>query len=755
MLRKPVKKTRNSPSPSPSPYPPSSPASYPLRPHQYFGSKSLSPYQIKTFLSQEDLKKFERCLREKKLLDPALADKIANVVKEWAKKQNISHFCHWFQPMTGSTAEKHNSFLSLGADRKAFEEFSGTELIQSEPDASSLPSGGLRSTFEARGYTIWDPQSPMFMIEGLYGNTLYIPSLFISYHGEALDEKTPLLRSMEVLNRECVKTLRLLHPRNQSHVKSVHVTLGLEQEYFLVDRSLYHQRPDLLLTGRTLLGTAPAKGQQLEDHYFGSIPQRVMAFMQEVDYVLHCLGVPVKARHNEVAPAQFEIAPFFEDANVSIDHNHLIMEVLNRYAEKHHFALLLHEKPFKGINGNGKHNNWSLVTDTGVNLLNPGSKPAQNLSFLVLMAAILKGFYKYNALLRTSVASLGNDLRLGANEAPPAIMSAFLGHELSQLLQELRDFPAERDFTQWIQSQKTQGSGSRSLIDTGISQIPLIHQDNTDRNRTSPFAFTGNRFEFRAVGSSASCSFPITCLNTVVAESLKEINRQIEEGLSGGSGGSGESGREKKKGRQNIIYQIIRSILVESKDICFEGDNYSPQWEQEAERRKLSNLKSTPEALRQLKDKKVENLFAGQRVLSPVELQSRLSVEYSRYVKKAEIEFQTLKDLTHNRVLPGIYFYLSDIIEADERICQKTGRKSNPNISRLQKTLSQIEEQMEKTEQLHSKLPQDIDENQALYFSRHILPEMERWRCFCDQAETLMDHSYWPFPKYHEMLFYT
>lgn len=694
----------------------------------YFGQYTFGEKEIKAAIPRADFERFLELTHSGQQLEKDIADKIAKAVRNWAMEMGITHFCHWFQPMTGLTAEKHDAFISFTDDGAAVEKFSGSQLIQSEPDASSFPSGGMRTTFEARGYTAWDPTSPMFMMVTPNGRTLCIPSVFISYHGHALDEKTPLLRSVEALSTQATQLLHLLGDTN---VKRVTATLGAEQEYFLIDKAYFNLRPDLVLTGRTLIGARPPKGQELEDHYFGAIPSRVQAFMQEVEFELYRLGVPAKTRHNEVAPAQFELAPIFEEANVSIDHNHLTMEVMKKVAERHNFALLLHEKPFAGINGSGKHNNWAMATDTGVNLLEPGATPHQNLRFLVVLVSILKAVHKHNALLRASIASTGNDHRLGANEAPPAIMSVFLGDQLSMILNK-------------IKSGESIENAERAMINLGVSKIPAVARDNTDRNRTSPFAFTGNKFEFRAVGSSASCSFPMACLNTAVAESISEISAQLKQRLKNGGD------------RDATVLELVRETVIATEAIRFEGNGYGAEWVVEAEKRGLAHLRNTPEALAAFTYPSTKTLFIEQNVLSDAELQSRHHVNVERYLKKIDIEIDTMRTLVDSYVMPAATLYLAQMAEAAKNLGKLTGIEKGPVESSVKKAAELLREVSDKRATMESAYQATAslgEEPRAKAFAEKVLPAMASLRDVCDRLETSVGNGFWPLPKYREMLF--
>lgn len=695
---------------------------------EYFAMNTFGVPEIRSALHDSDFAEFERTINEGQRLEKPLADKIAKAVRAWATEKGISHFCHWFQPMTGHTAEKHDSFLAF-EDGKPMEKFSGSQLIQQEPDASSFPSGGMRATFEARGYTVWDPSSPMFIMESTNGRTLCIPSAFISYTGHALDEKTPLLRSNEALNRAAMKLLRTLGDTKASRVKA---TLGAEQEYFLIDRAFSALRPDLLLTGRTLIGAQSPKSHELDDHYFGSIPSRVTAFMQEVEYELYRIGVPAKTRHNEVAPGQFELAPIFEDANIAVDHNHLIMDILGKVARRHNLSLLLHEKPFAQINGNGKHNNWSMSTDRDENLLEPGDTPHKNLRFLVMLACVLKAVNKHSGLLRASIANPGNDHRLGGNEAPPAIISVFLGEELTNILNKIEEGQEITDT-------------DKGMIDLKVSSVPLAKKDTTDRNRTSPFAFTGNKFEFRAVGGSSSCSFPITCLNTSVAEAMEEVNAMFEK-----------AGFAESSEKQKVTIDVIRSIYKETKRIRFEGNNYGADWVKEAESRGLPHLKNTPQALSALKEEQTKSLFRDLRILDDAEQESRWNIAYENYNRKIEIETDTMLKLLDMYVFPAATSYLADMCTALEKI-KNVGANHTPQESFV-KVFGDMVADLDKKyiafrEELKAAKSIEDEHKRAFAFAEKVMPKMAETREACDLVEDKMGDAYWPLPKYREMLF--
>ncbi len=608
---------------------------------EIFGSNTFNDKVMSEKLPRGIYKELARTIRQGEKLNPAIANEVSHAVKEWALDKGATHFCHWFQPHTGLTAEKHDAFLTFSDQGHPIERFSGSQLIQSEPDASSFPSGGMRATFEARGYTAWDPSSPIFIFDGPNGKTLCIPSVFISYHGHALDKKTPLLRSMEYLSEQALRVLKLFGNTTATRVVP---TLGPEQEYFLIDYAFYTLRPDLITAGRTLIGNKPPKGQELEDHYFGSIKGRILAFMQEAENELYKLGVPVKTRHNEVAPSQYESAPIFEEVNVATDHNQITMEVFRQVSRKHGLALLLHEKPFAGINGSGKHNNWSLQDSDGNNLLDPGETPKENIQFLVFLVATLRAVHKRAGLLRASIASSGNDHRLGANEAPPAIISAFLGEHLSAILDSIESGTAQGE------------TAEQKVINLGISKLPEVARDNTDRNRTSPFAFTGNKFEFRAIASSATTATAMMTLNAAVGEALGELADSIEK-------------RKLKNGDFNkAVMEVVREVVVETKAIRFEGNNYAPEWTSEAEARGLQNLRTTPDALAQLRTKDATDFFVKTGTLSAAELEARFHIETERYIKDLEIEILALRDIVKTMVLPAAFKHLAVVAGAAKNL---------------------------------------------------------------------------------------
>ncbi len=701
---------------------------------EIFGVNTFGLVQMREKLPADVFAKLRSTIETGKRLDANIASPVAHAIKEWALERGVTHFCHWFQPQTGLTAEKHDAFLTFDDHKNAIEKFSGGQLIQSEPDASSFPSGGMRTTFEARGYTAWDPSSPVFIMESVGTRTLCIPSVFISYFGDALDEKTALIRSVEVLS---TKACELLATIGQSGTKRVVATLGAEQEYFLIDRSFYMLRPDLVMTGRTLLGGQPPKGQELEDHYFGSIPTRALAFMNDMEHELFKLGVPVKTRHNEVAPSQFETAPIFEEVNISTDHNQLTMEVMRRVALRHGFACLLHEKPFAGVNGSGKHNNWSMAIAAsgeeldGQNLLEPGKTPHQNLRFLLFLSGVLRGVHKHSGLLRAGIASAGNDHRLGANEAPPAIISVFLGDLLSKILDEIE------------KGQTSSESGEAAVIRLGVAKIPEVMKDNTDRNRTSPFAFTGNKFEFRAVGSSASTAFPITLVNAAVADGIAELNDLLKVKL------------KTAKSPDQAILEVVRETITATKAVRFEGNNYSEEWVIEAEKRGLPNLRKSPEALMQLHSDKSRKMLTSLGVFSEAELMSRFHVRIERYNKVLAIEVETLKQLVDTIVIPTALKYHSQL--AQGAAAAKAAGITAPQAEvadRIAHLLSLLHKRNKNLDEVFGKASgKPSEEAKAEALAQEVAPAMLEVRHVCDELEALVADDLWPLPKYREMLF--
>jgi glutamine synthetase len=684
-----------------------------------FGSNTFDAGTMKEKLPKAINESLQETIRRGKKLDPAIAGEVAHAVKEWALAKGATHFCHWFQPQTGLTAEKHDAFLTFDDDGQPIERFSGSQLIQSEPDASSFPSGGMRTTFEARGYTAWDPSSPLFILDGPNGKTLCIPSVFISYHGDALDNKTPLLRSMEVLSERALAVLRLFG--DQASVRVV-PTMGPEQEYFLVDRAFYTLRPDLVACGRTLVGARPPKGQELEDHYFGSIKDRILAFMQEAEHELYKIGIPIKTRHNEVAPSQYETAPIFEEANVASDHNQIVMETMSRVARRHNLACLLHEKPFAGVNGSGKHCNWSLMDSQGRNLLEPGATPEQNLEFLVFLTAVLKGVHRRAGLLRAAIASSGNDHRLGANEAPPAIISVFLGDQLTRLLDG-------------IERGEVQGAAGMEKIALGVRRLPEVARDNTDRNRTSPFAFTGNKFEFRAVSSAASISLPVAILNAAVAEALAEAEAGLKARLASG------------RSLADAVLDHVRQTVVETKPIRFEGNNYSSEWVDEAARRGLPNLRRTPEALAEMARPDSVEFLKRMRVFSEAESEARYHVRLERYVKDIEIEVEALKNLVSTHVLPSAY--------RQHALLSGAGARKAISVA-LERLGGQMDDLVARLADLQAAADKAAGEpalgRRASVLAEQVVPGMAAVREVCDRIEESVADEFWTLPKYREML---
>ena len=691
----------------------------------YFGELVFSLDTMRDYVSAEVISVLQS-LDSNTTISFQVAEEIASGMKRWALSRGATHYTHWFQPLTGQTAEKHDAFFSLQHTR-AIESFSGSELAQQEPDASSFPSGGIRNTFEARGYTAWDPSSPAFII----GTTLCIPTIFISYTGEALDFKTPLLKTIALIDKVATEVCQLF----DKNVTRVGVTLGPEQEYFLVDLNLYKARPDLMLTGRTLLGAKPPRGQQLEDHYFGTISERVLQFMMDLEVTCHQLGIPLKTRHNEVAPGQFECAPIFEELNIANDHNLLLMDVMQRIAQKHNFAVLLHEKPFSGVNGSGKHNNWSLVTNTNKNLLSPGKTSKDNLQFLTFFICTLKALHTHADTMRAGIATAGNDHRLGANEAPPAIMSAFIGSQLSQILDEFE----KRSHNTLI--------ASKSTLKLGVPRIPELLRDNTDRNRTSPFAFTGNKFEFRAVGSSANCAPAMIILNTIVADQLRtfkdSVQAQVEKGIN----------------KETAIIDILVQYVQESKPIRFEGNGYSEEWKEEARKRGLSNIASTPEAANAYISPQTIALFERNNILTDRELHARWEIKLETYVKKIQIEARILGEIAINQIVPASITYQNELITnlrglkellLDENLLDAqtvTIRKIAEHIDAITRTVKKMIE----TRKVANKV-EDIQAKATIY-GDEVLPLLDEIRYHCDKLEFMIPDTLWPLPKYRELLF--
>ncbi len=693
-------------------------------------------FTIKTardFLSDEAYKSLQASIKTGSRIDRKMGDQIAAGLKGWAESKGVTHFTHWFQPLTGATAEKHDSFFTIKSDGTALEEFDGAALIQQEPDASSFPSGGLRATFEARGYTAWDPSSPAFIMEIGQGRTLCIPTIFVSYTGESLDTKTPLLKALVALDKAATEVGQYF----DKNITEVTATLGWEQEYFVIDAGIAFARPDLVMTGRTVFGHSPAKGQQLEDHYFASIPERVYAFMRDYETEAYKLGIPLRTRHNEVAPSQFECAPIFENVNIAVDHNTLLMDVMTRVAKRHGLVVLLHEKPFAGINGSGKHNNWSLATNTGINLLAPGKTPKSNLMFLAFFVNTIKAVHNYADLLRASIASAENDHRLGANEAPPAIISIFIGKYLTDVLGEVEKRVGGKFDEQ-----------DEALLKLDIHKsIPELMLDNTDRNRTSPFAFTGNKFEFRAVGSSANCAGAMTVLNTIIAATLSKFKKEVDAIIDGG---------EKK---EIALMQIIQKYIVDSKAVLFEGDGYSDEWAAEAEKRSLPNVKTTPLALDAFITDKAKDLFEQNKVYSHSELEARHEILLENYIKKVQIEARVIGDLASNYILPAAVKY-QNILLTNIKGLKDLGMAETAYANQLQ-ILTKISEHInimsDKVEgmiEARKKANELTDSREkAIAYCDTIKSEFDPIRYHADKLELLVDDKLWDLPKYRELLF--
>jgi len=699
-----------------------------------FGENVFTLKTARQFLSDEAYKSLNGSIRGGKKIDRAVAGSIATGIRAWAESKSVTHFTHWFQPLTGSTAEKHDSFFTIKSDGTGIEEFDGGALIQQEPDASSFPSGGLRATFEARGYTAWDPSSPPFIMEIGAGKTLCIPTIFVSYTGESLDYKAPLLKALEALNKSAVEVANYF----DKNVTKVTATLGWEQEYFVIDEGLANARPDLIQCGRTVYGASPAKGQQLEDHYFGSIPERIYAFMRDFEKEAYKLGIPLHTRHNEVAPSQFEVAPIFEEVNLAVDHNTLLMDLMTRVAKRHKLTVLLHEKPFAGINGNGKHNNWSMATDTGVNLLMPGKTPKTNLMFLTFFVNTIKAVHDYADVLRASIASASNDYRLGANEAPPAIISVFIGEYLTRVLYDIETRVGDKFDEQ-----------DEAILKLDLHRsIPELLLDNTDRNRTSPFAFTGNKFEFRAVGSFANCANAMIALNTIMSETLKGFKKDVDAMI------------EKGDKKEIAIMHVIQRYVVESKKVLFEGDGYSTEWHHEAERRGLPNIPTTPLALDALATDKAKALFEGNNIYSHAELEARHEIELENYIKKVQIEGRIMGDLAINHIIPAAVNYQNTLL-ANIKGLKDAGLPENAYASQLEivKAIS------DHIQAVHSKVHDLVEARKIVnnihdtrtkaiaYESQVKAPFFDDIRYHVDKLEHLVSDDEWTLPKYRELLF--
>ncbi len=699
---------------------------------EYFGSMTFNQTVMKEFLTEEAYDGVISSIEKSVRIDRKITDQVASAMKAWAINNGVTHYTHWFHPLTGSTAEKHDAFINPIEKGKALEEFQGNSLIQQEPDASSFPSGGIRSTFEARGYTAWDPTSPAFILD----NTLCIPTIFVSYTGDSLDYKTPLLKSMRALDSAAVSVCKYF----DENIDKVFPNLGWEQEYFLVDSALFAARPDLVLTGKTVFGHSSAKDQQLSDHYFGTIHNRVLAFMQDVEVESHKLGIPLKTRHNEVAPSQFECVPVYEEVNIAVDHNQLLMHLLDVVARRHNFNVLLHEKPYAGINGSGKHNNWSIETNTGVNLLSPGKTHEDNFRFITILANILKAVHDNEELVRASIASAGNDLRLGANEAPPAIISVFVGEQITATLNEIEKMP--------INGKMNHRNAKDITID--IPKIPEILFDNTDRNRTSPFAFTGNKFEFRAVGSTANTAKPMFVLNSIMADQLSKFKTEVDALIDGGTI------------KEEAIFIVVKKYIIESKNIRFEGNSYSKEWEDEAIKRGLSNYPSTPEALNAFISEKSIGLFERHHVMSRTELEARYAIKLEKYTKKIQIESRIMGDLATNHILPTAIHYQNRLIEnakglkevLDSKSFVKLSKNQLNTIKEISNHISEIKEYVEQMVEAR-KRANKIDDvyDQAIAYRNNVREYFELIRKHVDKLEMLVDDEMWPLPKYRELLF--
>ncbi|WP_054851627.1 glutamine synthetase III [Olleya sp. ITB9] len=699
---------------------------------EIFGSNVFNESTMRQYLTKEAFESVRDAIQLGKKIDRVVADHISTGMKEWAISKGATHYTHWFQPLTGATAEKHDAFFETIGGGLAIEKFGGGQLVQQEPDASSFPNGGIRNTFEARGYTAWDPTSPAF----IYGTTLCIPTVFVSYTGEALDYKTPLLRALQAVDSAAVAVCKYF----DKNVKKVNASLGWEQEYFLIDRDLAMSRPDIVQTGRTLLGHAPAKGQQLDDHYFGTIPNRAMAYMRDLETECMLLGIPVKTRHNEVAPNQFELAPIFDEANLAVDHNSLLMDVMDKIADRHNFKVLFHEKPFAGVNGSGKHNNWSLSTDTGVNLLGPGKTPMSNLQFLTFFINTIKAVNDNEELLRAAIASASNDHRLGANEAPPAIISVFIGQQLTKTLNELEN----------VTNGKLSPEEKTDLKLNVVGKIPDVLLDNTDRNRTSPFAFTGNKFEFRAVGSTANCANPMTVLNSIVAKQLIDFKVEVDALID-----------KKDMKKDDAIFNVLREYIKKSKNILFEGNGYGEAWEKEAKKRGLSNNKTTPEALKAKISKQTLQLFEELGVMNTIESEARYEIEIEEYVLRIQIESRVLGDIARNHVVPTAVRYQNILIKNVKGLKEIYGKDFKKFA---QEQLNLIEEISEHIASINSNVTKmtaarkasnnskDLDKK-AMAYCNNVKSLFKDIRYHCDKLELLVDDELWPLTKYRELLF--
>ncbi len=699
---------------------------------RYYGSDVFNLHRMEHYLSKEAFRVVKKAIEEGKSLTRQEADQVAIGLKAWALESGATHFTHWFHPLTDGTAEKHDGFLEMGENGHIIENFSGAVLVQSEPDASSFPSGGIRNTFEARGYTAWDVSSPVFIV----GNTLCIPTIFVSYTGEALDYKAPLLKALSALDKAAVDVCQYF----DKDVTKVFSTLGIEQEYFLIDEALYYARPDIVLADRTLMGHQSSKDQQLADHYFGSIPKRVMHFIKDFECEAHKLGIPVKTRHNEVAPNQFECAPLHEEVNLAVDHNQLLMDIMKRVARRHKFRVLFHEKPFAGINGSGKHNNWSLATNTGVNLLSPGKNPKTNLQFLTFLVNAVKAVNDSNDMIRASVMNESNSYRLGGHEAPPAIISIFLGTYLNKMLDSIVSKVPEKKMTP---EQKTE-------LKLGIGKIPEILLDNTDRNRTSPFAFTGNRFEFRAVGSSANCSAAMIALNSAMAYQLTMFKKEVDALI------------QKGKGKDEAIFQILKKNIIESQRVLFEGDNYSQEWHKEAVKRGLTNNPSVPGSLTSYLSPAAKEVLISTGVFSEKEIESRVEVEFEKFTKKVQIESRVLGDLAINHIIPTAIRYMTSLIENVRGLREIFDEKEFERLSASRKgvivtisdhitNIKKMEYEMVEERKKANKITDSY--KKALAYEKNVKPYLSSIRYHIDKLELIVDNEIWPLPKYRELLF--
>ena len=699
---------------------------------ELFGKKVLTPTTCRQYMPKEAYTAIQNAINHGSKIDRKLAEQIASGMKAWAHEQGATHYTHWFQPLTGITAEKHDAFFEPVGDGQAIEKFGGSQLVQQEPDASSFPNGGLRNTFEARGYTAWDPTSPAFVM----GSTLCIPTIFVSYTGEALDNKTPLLRALQSIDQSATAVAKYF----DKNVSKTIATLGWEQEFFLIDSALADSRPDLMMTGRTLLGHSPAKGQQLDDHYFGSIPRRAMGYLRELELECIQLGIPVKTRHNEVAPNQFEIAPLYEEANLAVDHNSLLMDVMEKVAQNHNFRVLFHEKPFAGINGSGKHNNWSLATDTGVNLLSPGKTPMSNLQFLTFFINTIMAVHNNADLLRASIATASNDHRLGANEAPPAIISVFIGEQLTKVLNDLEK----------VSKGKLTPEEKTDLKLNVVGKIPDVLLDNTDRNRTSPFAFTGNKFEFRAVGSTANCAVPMTVLNTIVSEQLRSFKIEVDKLID-----------SKGMKKDDAIFNVLRDYIKKSKNIRFEGDGYSDDWVKEAKKRGLSNLKTTPEALKAKVAKNFVKLFEDHGVMNAAEVHARYEIELENYTMKIQIEGRVLGDIATNYIIPTAIKYQNTLIENVSGLknifgtgFKKLAKEQIDIIQDISMRINEIKTNVDAMIEERKKANKMTDEaKKAKAYCEKVKPYFDDIRYHCDKLEMTVDDDLWPLAKYRELLF--